>query len=543
MFLNSLPCYLAFLITAEVPKIYMHQFWNTIKKIRDTDAYQFKLDKQKFRINTELFCEILHICPRLSNQYFFEPPFEEEMVPFIKELGYTGKCISGKSTDFMFQDDNRDISPARKENMPYPRFAKVIINHFISKDKTISIRNKINLHTIRDDSLLAIKDSKAYKTYLDFATGKATPKKAMNFKKIASPSQKLTPVLEEEPIKKPKRTKKPEPAKQAETAKKPALANKSSTMQTAGVVIRDTLRVSVSKKKAQAKVDRGKGMDLLSDVALLEAAQLKKVLKKSKHDTHMLHASGSSDGVDQSESENKSWGDSRDDDDSNDDDSNDNDSDDVGDDEDVLENYVPTEDETNDESKEFDEEEYEELYGDVNISLKDAEPAKKEKDNEEMIVASHVNIKRVQDVKELKTVDHSATLLSIIKSEVSNAVKEYLGTSLDDALYKVIKKHDVDIIKEHSVPPEIVQRLRQQYVPKKSTEDIRKIKMEHARKQQVPKQTIISSDTTALEEFDQKTTLFESITKSKSFKKIPKQRALYHALMESILKDEEAIDK
>nr|GEW75281.1 hypothetical protein [Tanacetum cinerariifolium] len=44
-------------------------------------------------------------------------------------------------------------------------------------------------------------------------------------------------------------------------------------------------------------VDRGKGMDLLFDVALLEAAQLKKTLKKSKLETHKLHVSGSGDGV------------------------------------------------------------------------------------------------------------------------------------------------------------------------------------------------------------------------------------------------------
>ncbi|GKE55107.1 hypothetical protein Tco_1490263 [Tanacetum coccineum] len=371
--------------------------------------------------------------------------------------------------DFMFQADNKVISPTRKENMPYPRFTKVIINHFISKYKTIYMRNRINLYTVRDDTLLgtlkfvsktedyqkygalipeeminqAIKDSKAYKTYLDFATGKATPKKARKFKKIASPSQKLTTVLDEEPAKKPKRAKKPEPAKQAETTKNTALAKKSSTMQTAGVVIRDTPGMSVSKKKAQAKDDRGKGMDLLFDVALLEAAQLKKVLKKTKQDTHMLHVSGSSNGFgsqpkvpdelkekiictkeetstipgvpdvpkDQSESENESWGDSGDNDDSNDDDSND----DVSNDEDVLESdddheeadderiesddeeeaqvdeyvhtpedYVHTEDETNDEYKEFDEEEYKELYGDVNISLKDIKPADKEKGDVEM---------------------------------------------------------------------------------------------------------------------------------------------------------------
>ncbi|GJY42273.1 hypothetical protein Tco_0429543 [Tanacetum coccineum] len=220
------PCYHAFLITAEVPEIYMHQFLNTIKKIKDTDAYQFKLDKQKFQIDIKVFHEILQICLRLLNQDFVEPPSDEEMVPFIKELGYTGKydmlskiyinqmyqpwrtfatvinrCISGKSTcldrlrpsrtqilwgmfykknvdfvalrweDFMFQAENRDISSAHKENMPYPRFIKVIINHFISKDKSISMRNRINLHIIRDDSLLAIQDSEEYNIYLAVATG------------------------------------------------------------------------------------------------------------------------------------------------------------------------------------------------------------------------------------------------------------------------------------------------------------------------------------------------------------------------------------
>ncbi|GKA18955.1 hypothetical protein Tco_0698870 [Tanacetum coccineum] len=47
------PCYPAFLITAEVPEIYMHPFWNTIKKTKDTNAYNFKLDKKKYRVDTE----------------------------------------------------------------------------------------------------------------------------------------------------------------------------------------------------------------------------------------------------------------------------------------------------------------------------------------------------------------------------------------------------------------------------------------------------------------------------------------------------------
>ncbi|GJR70543.1 hypothetical protein Tco_0016608 [Tanacetum coccineum] len=176
------------------------------------------------------------------------------------------------------------------------------------------MRNKINLHTIRDNSLLgtlkyvsktedyqkygalipeqminqAIQDSKEYKIYLAFANGEATPKKAnVSLKK---PSRK----------------------------------------QSTGVQIRDTPGVSVSKKKAPATTDRSKGIDLLSEAALLEDAQMKKVLKRSKRETHSHQASGSGDGVGSQpkvpdELQDKTTGESGDDDDSNDDDVSDDD--------------------------------------------------------------------------------------------------------------------------------------------------------------------------------------------------------------------------
>ncbi|GJR16248.1 hypothetical protein Tco_0798900 [Tanacetum coccineum] len=53
-------CYPAFLITAEVPVIYMHQ-------------------------------DILNICPKVSGKAFDEPPTEEEALSFIRELGHTGE--------------------------------------------------------------------------------------------------------------------------------------------------------------------------------------------------------------------------------------------------------------------------------------------------------------------------------------------------------------------------------------------------------------------------------------------------------------------
>ncbi|GKA31168.1 hypothetical protein Tco_0717473 [Tanacetum coccineum] len=194
--------------------------------------------------------------------------------------------------------------------MPYPRFTKVIIDHFISKYNSISTRNKINLHTAHDDSLLGslkfvsktedyqkygalildgmiigdIKLSTAYKTYLEYATRKVPPKMARMFKKPASPKLKIIPDCPKEPTQKGKRVKRP--------------AKKATTVPSTGVVIRDTPAKSVSKKITPAKTDRGKGIKLLFDAALLEDAQLKKNLRKSKQKTHKLQASGSSEGAD-----------------------------------------------------------------------------------------------------------------------------------------------------------------------------------------------------------------------------------------------------
>nr|GEU41502.1 retrovirus-related Pol polyprotein from transposon TNT 1-94 [Tanacetum cinerariifolium] len=52
-----------------------------------------------------------------------------------------------------------------------------------------------------------------------------------------------------------------------------------------------------------------------------------------------------------------------------------------------------------------------------------------------------------------------------------------------------------------------------------------------------------TSKRAALKEFDQKRATFETVTVSKTFNKHPKHKALYHALMESILADEDAMEK
>ncbi|GJX89414.1 hypothetical protein Tco_0341428, partial [Tanacetum coccineum] len=121
----------------------------------------------------------------------------------------------------------------------------------------------------------------------------------------------------------------------------------------------------------------------------------------------------------------------------------------------------------------------------------------------------------------LRNVDHSLAIRAAIKSEVPTIVKEYLGTSLDYTLHKVIQRHTAKLIKEHSVSANVVKVPHQQQKPQKSVADIRKIKMEQAGKQQETKYTITLSDTAELQEFDQKRTLFEIMTKTKLKKRKP----------------------
>ncbi|GKA28756.1 hypothetical protein Tco_0715001 [Tanacetum coccineum] len=103
-----------------------------------------------------------------------------------------------------------------------------------------------------------IKETKAYKTYLGFATGAMPPKKARKFKKPASPQLTIVPISPEEHLRKSKRVKRP--------------AKKSTKALTGGFVIRETPKMSLSKKKEKVDVAKGKGVELLSEVALTEDA-------------------------------------------------------------------------------------------------------------------------------------------------------------------------------------------------------------------------------------------------------------------------------
>nr|GFC79836.1 hypothetical protein [Tanacetum cinerariifolium] len=68
--------------------------------------------------------------------------------------------------------------------MYYPRFIKVIIHHFTSKDSSIPRRNKVNWHYVRDDHMF----STIKLEYYDVATGATPPNPKASVRKTRSSS-------------------------------------------------------------------------------------------------------------------------------------------------------------------------------------------------------------------------------------------------------------------------------------------------------------------------------------------------------------------
>ncbi|GJY07448.1 zinc finger, CCHC-type containing protein [Tanacetum coccineum] len=111
-----------------------------------------------------------------------------------------------------------------------------------------------------------------------------------------------------------------------------------------------------------------------------------------------------------------------------------------------------------------------------------------------------------KDVSELKTVNHSSKALVVLQSYVLTVVDNNLDTK--------------------KIPSEILE-----------------IKEEQAESQKNPQFTIKSTDKTALNEYDLKSALYQSMHVNKSLNRNPANHRLYHALMEALIKDENAMDK
>ncbi|GJU51075.1 hypothetical protein Tco_1220630 [Tanacetum coccineum] len=240
------PCYSAFLITVDVPER------------QDFDAF----------------------------------PTDEEIVSFLRDIGHTreinslndvvddqmhqpwrtfaaliNRSLSGKTTGLdklrlsraqilwgMYHQKNMDYvellwedSIYQIDNKAYKKQEKMD-DYLINTLRIVSAKEETQIYgAILPESLTSpeIKETKAYKTYL----GKS--------KRVKRPAKKST--------------------------KAPAI----------GVVIRETPELPMSKNKEKVDATRGKGIELLSEVALAKDTQFEEVRRKSMRDFHKTHPSGS----------------------------------------------------------------------------------------------------------------------------------------------------------------------------------------------------------------------------------------------------------
>ncbi|GJW12894.1 hypothetical protein Tco_1578721, partial [Tanacetum coccineum] len=158
-------------------------------------------------------------------------------------------------------------------------------------------------------------------------------------------------------------------------------------------------------------------------------------------------------------------------------------------------------------------------------------------------IALQLRVARLeQEMSEVKKTDHSyADVLASIGTQVPTTIDNYLRTKLDDALLKVLERHTADLIEKYSVlpGPESVKNQESEKSPK----EIIKAKKEKDEEKQDSTYSIRSTDKVDLEEFDLKSALFSHMNKKKSANKNPTNHRLYHALMEALIADEDAMDK
>nr|GEU93690.1 integrase, catalytic region, zinc finger, CCHC-type, peptidase aspartic, catalytic [Tanacetum cinerariifolium] len=134
--------------SSSVPWIYMVQFWHTLKEDGSKYKLKFMLDRKELSLTLDEFRTIFHLPQATDNNHdsFVLPPSFSDMIQFYKNhLGFTMelktpssfkttgllRAAMGKNSLFFFHSTS---------SIPYPRFTKIIIGHYITNFPKISRR-------------------------------------------------------------------------------------------------------------------------------------------------------------------------------------------------------------------------------------------------------------------------------------------------------------------------------------------------------------------------------------------------------------------
>nr|GEZ38399.1 retrovirus-related Pol polyprotein from transposon TNT 1-94 [Tanacetum cinerariifolium] len=164
------PFFKAFLVTSDVPEIYMQEFWATAYVHQH--SIRFKLDNKKNIVNLETFRDMLHICPRIPviNKYVTGKSFGFDSFRLSQDQILWGLYHS-RNIDYAFliwEDFVYQVEHKKSNEMYYPRFTKVVSRHQNTQQYGTMLPIELTNGEIRN--------TKAYKEYYACATGEAAPK-------------------------------------------------------------------------------------------------------------------------------------------------------------------------------------------------------------------------------------------------------------------------------------------------------------------------------------------------------------------------------
>ncbi|GJX89045.1 retrovirus-related pol polyprotein from transposon TNT 1-94 [Tanacetum coccineum] len=95
----------AFTASANVPAIYLQQFWKTMSYNEKTGVYSCQVDEQWFDLSADLLRKALAITPVNPTHPFELPPSGDTVLDFVNELGYPEpvEIVSSIRTNYVYQ--------------------------------------------------------------------------------------------------------------------------------------------------------------------------------------------------------------------------------------------------------------------------------------------------------------------------------------------------------------------------------------------------------------------------------------------------------
>ncbi|GKC06359.1 hypothetical protein Tco_0997969 [Tanacetum coccineum] len=163
------PLSYALTATADVPAVYLQQFWQTVLKVPNTkDTMRFKLDTQEITYTVDMFRATLKLPVETPDNPFVAPVTIEIIESFMNNVGYQGVVdkinilqlfhvlINRTNVDYaalLLWDFMNNVFQ-KKNVIQYPRFINLIIADLIEKHPSIPQRHDEDYHSIKDDTPL-----------------------------------------------------------------------------------------------------------------------------------------------------------------------------------------------------------------------------------------------------------------------------------------------------------------------------------------------------------------------------------------------------